>query len=101
MDFGPPVVTKYEFLGLLDSWVSNRDVVVATGDDLSSYFLVSGDVDSFVVNQESAFFRDSVFVVKGVGNSLVPLGWVMGDALDAFKGFIDGGHDECLEVFCF
>ena len=99
MDFGPPVVAKYQFLCLFDSWVADRDMVVTTGNDLSSYRLVSGNVNSFVVDQESVFFRDSAFVVKGVCDSLVPLGVIASCTLDAFERFVEGRHHECLEVF--
>ena len=40
-------------------------------------------------------------MVQGVGDSLVPFGGITGSAFDAFEGFVDGGHDERLEVFGF
>ena len=76
-------------------------MVVAVGDDFSSYGMVAGDVDSLIIVEDSVDFLDAAFVVQGIRDLLVPLGGVVDSALDALQGFIDSGHDECPEVFGF
>ena len=64
VDFGPPIVSEDKFFGLLDTGVSYGDVVMAAGDDLSSYCMVAGHIDPLVIIKESILFLDSLFMVE-------------------------------------
>ena len=47
-------------------------MVMTLGDDFPSQGMVPGDIDSSVIDEESMFFCDPLFMGEGVGNPLIP-----------------------------
>lgn len=92
-DFWPPIIPKDEFFGLFYSRMSCGDMIMAARDDFSLHCIVTGHIYSFIVVEKAVLFLDAFLMVERLGDSLIPFLVLVGRALDALMGFIDGGHD--------
>ena len=71
---------------------------MALSDDLASEHVISWNIDSSIIEQESILFGNSTFVSKGVGNSLIPELLSVEGVLDLLVHLSDSWHDEGVEV---
>ncbi len=94
----PPVLSEDQFLRFFNAWVSCKDVVMALHNDLTSEGGFSGDVNASVVLQEPAFTGDSLFVIEGSFDPLVPEFLLSSGILDFGMYFVGCGHYECPEM---
>ncbi len=99
-DFGPPKFAEYEFLHLLDPWMTSHDMIMTLGDDFSSERGLSWDVYSSVIVQESFLAGYFSIVREGGCNACVPKFFLSGDFLNLSVYRVGGGHYECPEVLC-
>ncbi len=74
-------------------------MVVGSGDDLSMKHMISRDVNSAIVPDESVIHLHAAVMIEGSNNGVIPEVNVSGGSFYASVGFFDGWHDHGFEMF--
>ncbi len=74
-------------------------MVVGSGDDLSMKCMVSRDVNSAIVPDESVIHLHAMVMIEGSSNSVIPKVNVSGGCFYASMGLFNGRHDHGFEMF--
>ncbi len=74
-------------------------MVVGSGNDFSTKRMVSRDIDSAIIPDESVIHFHAAVVIEGSGNGVIPEVNVSGGCFYASMGFFNGRHDHGFEMF--
>ncbi len=74
-------------------------MIMGSGDDLSMKCMVSRNVNSAIVPDESVIHLHTAVVIEGPSNGVIPKVNVSGGCLYASMGLFNGQHDHSFEMF--
>ncbi len=78
--------------------MSSGNVVMGSGNDFSMKCMVSGNIDSAVIPDETIIHFHASIMVEGTGDGIVPKVNISGGSLHTLMGFPDGWHDHGSEM---
>ncbi len=74
-------------------------MIVGSSDDFSMKRMVSRDVNSAVIPNETIVHLHAMVMVKGADDGVIPKVDVSGGGFYALMGLLNGWHDHSFEVF--
>ncbi len=73
-------------------------MVMGSSDDLSMKCMVSWNINSVIVPNETVIHFHAAIMVEGTGDDVIPEMNVLGGSFYAPMGFLNGWHDHGSEV---
>ncbi len=74
-------------------------MIMGLSDDFSAKGMVSGNINSAVVPDETVIHLHTTIVIEGTGDGIVPKMNVSGGCFYVLMGLFNSGHDHGSEVF--